>query len=362
MREAPASIFRFISKLVSVFFAILFVFSTSIVLLLFNVERTLLNARTYKNALGENGVYKQLPALAEGEIDTMKTFLKNRAGIAKTNMDFMNNLTTEDWQKLLNLVLPPEDAREMVESMLDQVFASINGQTDAAHLSLVVLKAHLTGQAGMESIQYLLNTQPRCTEKQVLQIHSENTGVKGQLVYCNPPHQDLDLLTSQWQATLDAAAAGIPDQVIIEPPFKVFIEGLLGKNPTARLNTLRMITEFSPILPFFLLLLLTLFAVRSLKGWLLWWGIPLFISGLIVTAIGLATLPLLNSLWVNYIFPQLSSAFSTGVTSLARNLIVSVGRILATQIYFVAVIIGLLGWVAIISSFFVDARLKEPMP
>jgi hypothetical protein len=226
----------------------------------------------------------------------------------------------------------------------------------------VVLKAHLTGQAGIDSIQYLLNIQPHCTEEQVAQIHSENAGDTGQPVYCNPSQQDLALLKSQWQAQLGFIAAGMPDEVIIEPLSGVSAQGLLGKSPIARLNTVRMMIEFSPILPLFLLVLLTLFAVRSLKGWLLWWGIPLSIAGLTVIAFSLATMPLLNSAWANYILPHFPSALSPDITSLARNLVVSVVRALATPIIVEAAIIGLLGWAAIIGSFFVDAKLKEPMP
>jgi hypothetical protein len=359
MREVTTSMIKFITKLISVILAILFVLSTSIILLILNIESTLLNAEMYTHALEGNGVYQQLPLLAKGETRALKAFLTNQTGIASKNLDFMNNLSTEDWQRLLNLVLPPDEARAMVESLLDQVFSTITGKTDTTHLSLVVVKTRLAGQAGKESIQYLLNTQPPCTEEQIQKIHSEKAGDTGQLVYCSPPQQDQALLTSLWQAKLESVSAAIPDQVLIETPFKVFVERIFGKNPISRLNTVRLITEFSPILPLFLLLMLTLFAVRSLKGWLLWWGIPLFITGIIVTAISLATLPLLNSVWVNYIFPQLPKVLSSGITSLIRNLLISVGRAFAIRIFIQAVVIGLFGWAAIISPFFLTARIRQ---
>jgi hypothetical protein len=362
MRNVPAAIFRFIAKPVSVFFAILFVLVTCLVLLLFNGERTLLNAGTYKRALAENGVYNQLPVLAQGEMEALKTFLTSQAGIATGDMNFTNNLSTDDWQYLLPRLLPPDEARGMVENALDQGFAALNGETDTARLSLVTLKAHLKGPEGKDSIQYLLKVQPACTEEQLAEIHAEKAGNTEAPPFCNPPQQDLALLTTQWQAQLDSRAAGIPDEVSILPPSGPSDAGSPVNASLARLNTQRFLIRFSPLLSLILLTLLTLFAVRSLKGWLRWWGIPFFITGLIVMVIALSIRPLLNWVWVNSILPQFPSTLSAGLTGLAGNLVGSVGRALATPIMLQAAIIGLLGLAAIIASFFIKVINKEPVP
>ena len=432
MPKALVAILRFIVKSIAAFFAILFVLISIFVLLLFNVEHTLLNAGAYKRALVENGVYEQLPALAGEEMETMKSSLadtctenplgcaiegaspelrtclinvlgeagyeaiatgqrkptgaepmnsqhcldqfgssestgeaQGRVGIGGKGMAFINNLTAKDWQTLLTQLLPPDEAKVMVENMLDQIFATINGETDTARLSLVALKAHLTGQAGEDLILLLLNAQPPCTEEQLAQIHAGNAGDTGQPAFCTPPEKDLALLTSQLQAQLDSVVAGIPDEaVIIKPPSKPApsSEGSLGNDSFSTLNRIRMGIRFSPLLPLSLLILVTLFGIRSLKGWLRWWGIPLFVVGLILTAFGIAILPMLDWAWVKYILPQFPSALSAGITGLARGLVDSVVRALTTRITLVAAIIGLLGLAAIIGSFFVEKKLKEPVP
>jgi hypothetical protein len=128
------------------------------------------------------------------------------------------------------------------------------------------------------------------------------------------------------------------------------------------LGRIRMGIRFSPLLSLSLLTLVTLFGIRSLKDWLRWWGIPLFITGLIVTIIGIAILPMLDWAWVIYVLPQFPSPLSAGVPSLARELMDSVARALTTPITLEAAIIGLLGLAAIIGSFFVETEVKEPVP
>ena len=362
MRTVLGTIFRSLAKYLAVFFASLFVLATILVILLFNIENTLLNAGTYKRALVRNNVYGQLPALAEAEVNAMQAFLTDQAGIDSEDMGFMNNLTDQDWQTLLTHVLPPDEARGMIENTLDQVFAVINGETDTASLSLVKLKAHLSGQDGKEVTQYLLNIQPPCTEEQLAQIHSENPD-PGQPEFCRPPQPDLPLLTSQWQEKLDSTTAGIPDEVVlIQPPSERLDNGALGNDPIARLNTLRLEIRFSPLLPLVLLVLITLLRVRSLKSWLLWWGVPLLITGLLTMAIDLAIPALLNWAWVNAILPRFPSALSAGITGLIRSLVNSVASALTRPIMLEAAILALIGLAAIIGSFFVKTKFEQPVP
>ncbi len=350
------------AKNLAIFFASLFVLAAMLVIILFNIENTLLNAGTYKRALLENNVHGQYPLLAEGEMDAMKAFFSDLSGTASKDMDFMNNFTSADWQTLFDFVLPADDARGMVENMLDQVFAAINGETDNARLPLAALKARFNGQAGKDSIQYLLNIQPVCTEEELAQIHSENPD-KDDPEYCRPPQQDLALLTSQWQAKIASITAGVPDVVmLIQPPSGRLVNGVPGNDPIASLKTFRLVILFSPLLPLILLLLVTLLKVRSLKSWLTWWGVPLLITGLITMAIGLAIPVLLNWTWVNAILPQFSSLLSAGVSGLAGNLVRSVAQALATPITVEAGISALLGLAAVIGSFFVEAKLKQPVP
>ena len=350
------------AKYLAIFFASLFVLATVLVIIFFNIENTLLNAGTYKRALDKNNVYGQLPVLAEAEMDAMKSFFNDLSGAAIEDMDFMDDLTSKDWQTLFNFVLPADDARGMIENMLDQVFATINGEADSARLPVAALKARFNGQAGKDSIQYLLNIQPPCTEEQLTLIHSEKPNLEDP-EYCQPPQQDLALLTSQWQAKIASTSADIPDEImLIQPPSNGLGNGAPGTDPIAGLNTARLLIRFSPLLPLVLLVLITLLRVRSLKSWLTWWGVPLLITGLIALAIGLFLPVLLNWAVGTAILSRFSSVLSAGVSGLAGNLVRSVAQALATPITVEAAITGLLGLAATIGSFFVEPKLKEPVP
>jgi hypothetical protein len=60
-------------------------------------------------------------------------------------------------------------------------------------------------------------------------------------------------------------------------------EALSGtpSDPRPRLNNVRLILLFSPLLPVAFLIAITIFAVRDFKGWLNWWGWPLMLIGMV---------------------------------------------------------------------------------
>lgn len=492
MRKIIAAIFTFIAKTIAAFFALLFVISGILVLLVLNIDRTLLQSTTYKRALAENKVYEQLPILVAEEFSTFKTFLADpcaanplacaidgaspelqlcltdalgeseyveigsgkrsateaeldvvqtcldqfgkpalqpgpEAGSADENpllnastdiqacardalgeetydalysnerppteeesqqindcfeqagqtppiqpgenganqMSFLSNMSTEQWQELFLLLLPPEDLQPMTESTLDQIFAYVNGETETATVSLVDLKARL---ADPDLVLFLLNAQPPCTEEQLIQIQSADFGEEGNPIpLCAASGANLDIFLSVARGQLDQAVSQIPDQAtIIKPPSatdSTVGTGPLGKNPHEALQMVNIAINLSPLLPLAFLLLVTLFGVRSLKGWLLWWGVPLFIVGLVVLIFGIAILPLLEWAWVNYAVQQIPSMFSTAsLIATGHGVVFSIARDLTKWIVISSSLIALLGLGAIIGSSRVKPKTLEPVP
>jgi hypothetical protein len=109
-------------------------------------------------------------------------------------------------------------------------------------------------------------------------------------------------------------------------------------------------------------LLVTLFGVRSVKGWLRWWGIPLFMVGLIALSIAIAAQPILDWAWVNYAIPQMPPIFSSGLGKLGHDLFRSVLGELGKQLMLEAGPILLLGLGAIIGSFYVRHPAQAAVP
>jgi len=187
------------------------------------------------------------------------------------------------------------------------VFAYLNGETDSASNSLVKLRERLSGQAGRDAILQLIAAQPLCTDEQLAEMAAGMLGGGEVMVICAPPEEILAILMPQLQNQLTALVTQIPDKAMIIKPSSRSApsSGPLGNDPIKVIRTVRLGLRLSPLLPLGLLLLVTLFGVRSLKGWLRWWGIPFFFAGAIALVPGIAMLPALNWAWNNFLVPRI---------------------------------------------------------
>ena len=172
---------------------------------------------------------------------------------------------------------------------------------------------------------------------------------------CATSGKTLDKLITELQRQLTEAASTIPDKaVFIKPPSPsdpTSGNGPLGKDPQSALRLIHRGLRLSPLLPLALLLLVTLFGVRSRKGWLRWWGIPIFIVGLITLCIGVATIPLMEWAWVKYALAKIPPLFSTSDLPVIGHDVVRFAILdLSKWITIEASLISLLGLAAIIVS------------
>ncbi len=286
-------------------------------------------------------------------------------GASGSQMAYLNNLSSDQWQALILHLLPPRELQEMTETTLDQLFAYLNGETDTAKMPLVKLKARLTGQAGQDLLLLLIDAQPPCTEEQQAQINSGNFGGDGRPpVVCAARGETLDKLLRELQSQMNEAASKIPDEApLVKPPSASDPSsggGPLGKDPHAALQKINTAVRLSPLLPLALLFLMTLFGARSMKGWLRWSGIPLFIAGLIPLSFGIAALPAFENAWIRYIVPKFPPMFSTSsLIKLGHDLAHSVVRDLAIWVMLEAGLIALLGLGAIVGSYYVKPRSEQ---
>jgi hypothetical protein len=72
-----------------------------------------------------------------------------------------------------------------------------------------------------------------------------------------------------------------------------------------RLVQLDALVWWSLAVPAALLLLIAVFAVRSFRGWMWWWGIPCLIAGAAGAAVALSAVPAANWISVHLIVPRL---------------------------------------------------------
>jgi len=347
-----------VAKFFTAVFAILFVITAVLALLLYNAGQQLFNPGLYKKALVSQNVYERLPGIISVMLTTGQTGLGGAAGGMPP---FMSNLKASDWETIIITLLPPADLQAMTEKTIDGLFAYLNGETDSVTISLVGLKARLAGPPGSEAVKQLIISQPSCTLDELAQISggigAESTGI----FLCAPGEDLLNLVLPKVQEQLNAAITTIPDHVTIikpAPPAAVSSNpGPFGINndPIRVLILMRMIIRLSPFLPLACLLLVTLFGVRSIKGWMRWWGIPIFITGAITLSISLTSLPLFEIVWVNFAAPRIPAFIPIDISNISHNLVYYVAHTLMEKIVLQSVILLVISLAAWIGSYYVES-------
>lgn len=373
------NLLRGCSQTIAAILAILFVIVAVIVLMLFNIERGLLRSELYKDALVENGLYERLPGLlAKQQVHSMSynpcaedpSQCEGAGpegdgdgegdGQGGGPPEFFRNLSEEDWERLIDGIIPKDWLQTQVEGVLDQLFTVLEtGDVESGLvISMVGLKQHLAGDDGMQAVLELIRAQPACTEEELLMISQLeiNMSSVSTLLTCNPPPEVLDTFLPALRPILDEITSGIRDETNI---LDALGEAGTGAIDFRSIGFTRLVIRLSPLLPLVLLLLVTLFGVRSLKGFFLWWGIPLLIVG-VISFSGSLMVPFLIDWGITmYGSASLPAGFSPEFLTLGFDLVRFVLGSLARAIGRQAAIIGIAGLGFVIASFFIKKR--EPV-
>jgi hypothetical protein len=310
---------RTIGQIFAAVCAILFVITAVIVVLLINIEAKAFSSTTYKQAFEDQRLYERMPAI-------LANTLTSTMGQNINAVPFLRELTPEDWQNTIAVLLPAEELKVMANNALDATFDYLNGRSNSAALSLVPLKTQLAGPAGMDLVLQILSLQPACTTEQLTQMALGLLG--GEIALCNPPPEAIGVMTPFLQSQLQTMTTIIPSDV-------TFIPGTLSgtpQDPRLRLNSIRSAIKLTPLLPILLLLAVTVFAVRGLVDWLMWWGWPFMIAGASCVLIGLVGAPLVS--WILQLFiqnqgtipipPVLVSSIAETTGAVARQILIPV--------------------------------------
>src|SRR5689334_20215004 len=289
-------------------------------LVLFNVERKAFSAETYKQAFEDQKLYERMPALMASALQT--SIAQNPSAFP-----FLKELSAEDWQSTIAALLPAEEMRALANSALDSTFDYINGKTNSAVISLLPIKSQLVGPSGVNVIKQFLKTQPDCTIDQLTQMGLGFLG--GNIALCNPPEQALSLVEPLIQSQLQTITTAFPDQITI---ISSNTDSRNASDPRYKLHILRSAIHFSPFVVILLLLATALLAVRSLRDFLLWWGVPFLTVGAITILIGLVGSPLVS--WILQFFIQrqagaflpaiLASSIAETAGAVARQILIPV--------------------------------------
>jgi hypothetical protein len=351
MRKILDIIFNFIAILL----AGLTIVATIFVLLFLSFNRILLDPQTYQEVFVQNKVYERIPATTAEEFALVKTLLLepcNEDLIAGSCLDqtvntsqpgalpnsgrlgiegatFLNGINGDQWNALVRHAFTPGDLQENAESTVNETIAYFKGETDSVKMHLTSTKARLTGTTDTELISLLLNSQPTCTLEQQTLIMSAEFSNKGSLpIFCSATGGTSQVLLLDLRRRLNAFATEIPEHAIFikapSPSIPPGFQNFIGKDLQSTLQKLNANARYIPFLPFALLLLVAVFGVRSLRGWLRWWGIPIFIASLFTLILGAVIYFMFDSIWVNYVLihlpPLLTSGFGEIIYGVANSL------------------------------------------
>jgi len=263
--------------------AILFIASGITALFLFNIERQAFSIETYQQAFEQQNLYQRLPEILAGALQASIT--------DNINADpYLKALTIEDWKASIATLIPPDQLKIFTNELLASIFDDLNNKTNSVTISLLPLKNQLAGPGGVDLVKQILKAQPDCTPDQLLQMGLGFFG--GDIKLCNPPAEAMRLITPLINAQLQSMTVTIPNEVtLIADP------GTSNTNdPRIKLNGVRALMKVSPFFPLFFLFTLSVFAIRSLMGWLKWWGYPFLITGAISSFLAFFGTPLFG--WI----------------------------------------------------------------
>jgi hypothetical protein len=326
--------------------AVLFVISTVLVLLVFNIEQKAFSSETYKQAFEDQGLYQHMPEILG---TTLTTYIAQNGGA----VPFLQVLTPQDWQNSIALLLPPEELQGMANNALDATFDYLNGRTNSATLSLLPVKARLAGDGGIQVVLQVLVRQPACTTEQLTQMALGLFG--GQIVLCNPPEEAIGLMMPFIQSQLQTMTSLFPNEV-------TFIsEAASGTpaDPRRTLNAVRSAVRLTPFLPVLFLFGIAIFAVRRLVDWLTWWGWPFMFAGGASVVIALFGSPLIA--WILRLVIQNQGVFPIPpvlATSIAETS-GAVARQMLTPVMIAGFLLGFIGLGMVIVAMILAKRERD---
>lgn len=317
-------------KFLAVLFVISFVITAILSLFLFNLDRRAFKAETYQEALANENFYNQIPVLlAESMLNS-----SNLGSLPLT----MQGMSAQAWEDFFRTLLPQDALKNMGDSTLNSMFAYLNMQTNSVRLSLLPIKTNMVTDSGVQAVFNLLKTQPDCTFSQIAEM-TFSLLTSQQLALCNPPAELAPLVTPIIQVQLQTAVLIIPDEITI-----LSAEGLAPQDDSRySLKFARTLMKISLLLPIGFLLLLTITIVRSLRGWLGWWGASFIPTGFIAVILGLAGAPVISFILKGIIIQRASSSLPAIFANYGSELASAMVNALLMPIFWQGLIIFLAG-------------------
>ena len=294
------------ANLLATLISILFVITAFGSILMIDIMDLTLNPELYKKALSGSGIYERLPQLIGEQIVysvNSNPCVQDPTTCTEEQLvstpAYLSSVDASAWAAILSKLMDPGWFKIQTESVIDQIMAFLKtpGQSLSLDISLVEFKTRLGGEDGYQAVVSLINSLEPCTTGNMLNLLNAVLGVDEltSVSLCRPSESVLKLGEDAIRSTLKGVADELPNNT--STIFQV-ATGNLGTELVAAqraLQVVRTASQISPVIPLFLLLVITLLVVRSLKSFLKWWGIPLVATGALTFLSTLLITPLVRA-------------------------------------------------------------------
>jgi len=358
------------NRLLAWIFAGLFVISSIGVIFTFFPSRKLLSPDFYKQALEDVRIYQRLPESIAQILATKFTQKSEKFNLTENPPVYLLILDQEEWESVLIDLVNPTWLQTQTEDILDQFFNILLISPDPVNtpieVSLLEVKNRLGGPEGIQAFNQILKAQDPCSVNQLMGLLQLGLGMETSIdsLLCRPPDYIITELNPVVESFLSAAVVQVPDQLFFNLPLSE-LDSSPGVNPAnlnqveipAPIRTLRRtntLISWGLFLPLLLIIMMTVFAVRSLRDLLRWWGGTFLTAGLISLTLSLSLFPIVTWGFNNLIPSKTSNNFELtallvqlGIGDLSREL--SNGLIMSVVIP--ASVLAVIGFALLLGSY-----------
>lgn len=347
---------RFLARFLAVLLAAAFVLTALGALFLRPLGTRLLEPATYRQLGRDRQLAQQLPTLAADTLD--KALQSARRGAppaaAEDFASFLGGFTPPEVETLLRAALPADYVQAQLDAVVDQFFHYLDSTAPRpeVRVSLADLKRRLAGGVLEDTYIQILSTKPPCP------------GAAAALpTTCRPPAEQLPAIRDRFREMIVPATAELPDEVDLfaardtAQAQHLYTALAAGRD---RLHTFATVARWCWILPVLLLLGVALLAVRSLRGALLWWGVPCVIVGGAALVLALPGAAMGDWVFRWFVAPHLPAKVPTLAVEAVLGLVTGLAQVVFGSVMKSGLWLLLGGFAAVIVAFVLRRRTTTP--
>lgn len=283
--------FKFFGNVIAFFFFVIFLIILPAMVWTFNIQHAIFEPETYEQILGKRAFYNRvLPSMVAGmtEVgeDPEHPLPAHEVDLPLSPQVF-ENLTTDDWETLTELLLPAPWIKGELERNVDALFDWFDGPDIKPDIrfDLGEVKQRFGGEEGQESLELVVASWPACSESESQLVEDyldDKIGVED-FPACQPKGDLMNRLMDDLSGSMVTTAKEwpdfAPDRQAEDSPFATAErDQWLGLKFVLRVA--RRVSYLLFLFPLVLLLLIEIFAVRSFKSLFKWYGWALLLGGL----------------------------------------------------------------------------------